>query len=627
MELPKSLADSRARYERKLAEQRAVIEQLGARWNTFGYLRGVLFLAAIFCLFLALNQTFGLGRGWVWIAGGIFVVFCGVAIYHEKMSVLMRTASLLANMHDQSLARLARDWKKIPTRDVELDPQFKATAFDLDLVGESSLFKLIGITRTPLGTNILLDWISAGAAPQVILKRQAAIAELAPELEWREKFRLNCEHLAVGQSGPSQFIEWSESESWLKTNAWVLWVARVASIVFIGAIIAAIFQICTLSIAFIVMCVAAAVNFMLSVVFAGGLHDIFNLISSRRNEITYYVSQFDMVADFDAKSELLRELQNSMLVENNDARQQINRLGLLVWLANLRRHGFFFIIYLALEICFFWDVHVLDLLEKWKAENHGKARLWFTELGQWEALCALAKLKADHPDWNFPIVQLPVAKDQALIECKQLGHPLLDDQRVCNDVNVGPPGTVLLVSGSNMSGKSTLMRSVGVNAVLAQMGSVVCADKMKLPPVQIETSMRIVDSLADGISFFMAELKRLKEIVDTAGDFAKKTDKSLLFLLDEILQGTNSRERQIAVSRVVRKLIDEHAIGAISTHDLDLARTDDLKDACHSVHFSEQFIEVDGKRKMTFDYQMKQGIAETTNALKLLEMVGLGEDD
>ena len=371
--------------------------------------------------------------------------------------------------------------------------------------------------------------------------------------------------------------------------------------------------------------VTIAINFVVSVFYAGAIHDVFNMISSRRDEINFYVSLFDLVADFPANSERLREIQNRMLVADNDARQQINKLGTLVWFANMRRNGILFIIYLVFEFLFFWDVHILDLLEKWKSRNGSKARGWFDDLGQWEALCALAKLKADHPEWVFPEVA-DCPKQDALIDCQQLGHPLLDNLRVCNDVQVGPSGTVLLVSGSNMSGKSTLLRSIGVNVVLAQMGSVVCANKMSLPPVQIETSMRIIDSLADGVSFFMAELKRLKEIVDRGREFNKRTDRSMLFLLDEILQGTNSRERQIAVSRVVRKLIDENAIGAISTHDLDLATTDELRNACLTVHFSEQFHHVNGQRKMTFDYRMMPGIAETTNALKLLEMVGLGEE-
>jgi DNA mismatch repair ATPase MutS len=303
----------------------------------------------------------------------------------------------------------------------------------------------------------------------------------------------------------------------------------------------------------------------------------------------------------------------------------MQRLGILTWLANMR-NGMGFPLYIILEFLFFWDVHVLDLMERWKARTGSRARGWFADLGEWEALCALAKLAGDQPDWVFPTVSPPQSNGQAVVVGTKVGHPLLDESRVCNDVQVGPPGTVLLVTGSNMSGKSTLLRSVGVNIVLAQMGSVVCAEVLSLPPLHIETSMRIADSLADGVSFFMAELKRLKSIVDTAKDHDGNNPKRMLFLLDEILQGTNSRERQIAVSRVVRKLIDENSIGAISTHDLDLATTDELAKACQTVHFAEQFHEVDGKKVMTFDYKMLSGIAETTNALKLLEMVGLGED-
>ena len=372
--------------------------------------------------------------------------------------------------------------------------------------------------------------------------------------------------------------------------------------------------------------ITAVTNFILSVFFAGSMHDVFNQVSSQTGEAVHYVSLFDMAAEFPAKSEKLLSLQARLQKTDDGAQPNVKKLGLLIWLANMRRNGVFFILYMIFEFLFFWDAHALDLLERWKKKNGSRSRQWFADLGQWEALCALAKFAGDNPSWIFPKV-FSATDSNAVIKGTQVGHPLLDKSRVPNDVQMGPPGTVLLVTGSNMSGKSTLLRSVGVNVVLGQMGSVVCAEEMSMPPMHIETSMRIADSLADGVSFFMAELKRLKEIVDTAKAHQGDNPRRMLFLLDEILQGTNSRERQIAVSRVVRKLIDENAIGAISTHDLDLATTGELEKACQTVHFSEQFREVDGKKEMTFDYRMKSGIAETTNALKLLEMVGLGEDD
>ncbi len=613
------------RYLKELEAQKEIVRLNASRWSSVGFLRGSLFLLSLVPLFLALNSVAGVSVPWVILAGICFLTFLVVAYIHEGMQLKLRIGRLKVNMNSESVARIKRDWPAIPTADIEVDSSDAATSFDLDLFGASSLFKLIGITRTPLGTSKLKDWLLDGALPEEVRERQVAVAELVPHREWRNKFQLTCEQLAASQSGPTRFIEWCESENWFARRQWLLWTSRVIGLISVAAIIAMLFSLLPLTVVGPVLLVTLALNFILSVIHAGSIHDVFNSISSRTDEINHYVSLFNGVADYPAESKRLKEIQERMLVGGTDARKQINSLGLFVWLANLRRNGIFFLIYLVFEFLFFWDVHVLDLLEKWKEKHGAKARGWFDDLGQWEALCALAKLADDNPDWVFPAVEKPESKSQAKIVCEELGHPLMDDSRVANDVSVGPAGTVLLVSGSNMSGKSTLLRSVGVNVVLAQMGSVVCAKSMSLAPLHIETSMRIVDSLADGVSFFMAELKRLKEIVDQGKRYNSDPDRAMLFLLDEILQGTNSRERQIAVSRVVRKLIDENAIGAISTHDLDLATTSELEKACQSVHFSEQFIDTPDGRKMTFDYHMRQGIAETTNALKLLELVGLGE--
>jgi DNA mismatch repair ATPase MutS len=175
-----------------------------------------------------------------------------------------------------------------------------------------------------------------------------------------------------------------------------------------------------------------------------------------------------------------------------------------------------------------------------------------------------------------------------------------------------------------MSGKSTLLRAVGLNAVMAQMGSVVCAEHLRMPPLRVETSMRVHDSLEDGVSFFMAELKRLKQIVDRSEAFADRADRHLLVLLDEVLQGTNSRERHVAVTRVLARLVRCRAVAAVSTHDLDLATAAELADACRPFHFRETFVtDGSGRRRMTFDYHLHDGLATTTNALELLRLVGL----
>ena len=202
---------------------------------------------------------------------------------------------------------------------------------------------------------------------------------------------------------------------------------------------------------------------------------------------------------------------------------------------------------------------------------------------------------------------------------------LSDSVVVRNDCTLGPRGTFLLVTGSNMSGKSTLLRSIGVNVALAQAGGPVCAEEFRLPPLRVATSMRIDDSLSEGVSFFMAELKRLKLIVDQCLEMENSSQWTLLYLLDEILQGTNSAERHIAVSQVIGHLLTHGAIGAVSTHDLELAASPSIVNSCQKVHFRETILNDGATRQMTFDHKMRPGVTPTTNALKLLELVGLGE--
>jgi DNA mismatch repair ATPase MutS len=255
-------------------------------------------------------------------------------------------------------------------------------------------------------------------------------------------------------------------------------------------------------------------------------------------------------------------------------------------------------------------------------------------MGRLEALSSLATLAADHPGWAY--ADVTPADSEPRFHARDLGHPLLrPDECVCNDVELGPPGTVLLVTGSNMSGKSTLLRSIGLAAVLSGAGAPVCARQLRLPAVTLFTSMRVQDSLEAGVSFFMAELLRLKALLDAAplplGDprrleaHASDGERPLLYLVDEILQGTNSEERQQAGRRLIRHLLRRWALGAVTTHDLELHREPEVEAAAVLVHFRETLDEAgDG---LHFDYRLREGLATTRNALRLAENVGLTDPD
>ncbi len=274
------------------------------------------------------------------------------------------------------------------------------------------------------------------------------------------------------------------------------------------------------------------------------------------------------------------------------------------------------IIWSPLQMALLWDVHVLHALERWRMATGPRTRAWFDGAGEWEALAALSVLGHDHPGWCCPDVD----PAHGAVTTEALAHPLIHYRdAVANDVTVGPRGTFLFVTGSNMSGKSTLLRAVGINAVLAMAGAPVAAARFSLPVVDVWTCMRVEDSVTRGVSFFMAELQRLKAVVDAAGT---ATGRPVLYLLDEILQGTNTAERQIASRGVLAQLARSNAIGGVSSHDLSLIEGSDLATAAVSVHFAETFTRGPSGPDMTFDYRLRPGLATSTNALALMDLLG-----
>ena len=439
-----------------------------------------------------------------------------------------------------------------------------------------------------------------------------------------EELDLRGRLLGGGEAGPTAFLEWAEGPPWLAEREWLKWTTRILSIVVLAIACAGFAGLVNPAIAWIAFLAIVAVNTVVNVGFVGTVYDIFNGVSSRSHDIQHYRSLFESIEQLQEGSSFLDRLRAKMGRTAHEPINVLNKLTRIIGFANLRRDGLMSVPYILLQFLLLTDFHLLCFLEKWQL-RHGKVvRDWLEAVGQLEAISSLATLAHDHPDWVLPTVN-----DRELtIQATALGHPLLPD-KVCvrNDVAVGPAGTFVLVTGSNMSGKSTLLRAIGVNVVLAQAGGPVCAAEFRLPPLQLATSMRIHDSLADGVSFFMAELKRLKQIVDACREREKSGQRTMLYLLDEILQGTNSTERHIAVSQVISHLVKHGAIGIVSTHDLELANSPNLASACQTVHFRETISGNGAAQKMTFDYKMRDGLAPTTNALKLLELVGLVEGD
>jgi DNA mismatch repair ATPase MutS len=305
----------------------------------------------------------------------------------------------------------------------------------------------------------------------------------------------------------------------------------------------------------------------------------------------------------------------------------LRRLQRIMALAGLQRSPLFFIPYLILQVFVLWDVRVLEALERWKKGVGDETAGWIDAIGTIEALGSAASIADEYPDWCMPTLDTKdksVSQSLPLFAATGVAHPLLKDaSRVPNSVCIARDQPLLLVTGSNMAGKSTLLRSVGVNAILSRLGAPVCAQAWQGASFELASSIQVQDSLQDGVSFFMAELKRLRSVVDAAQQQHRSDGKQMMVLLDEILQGTNSRERQIAVEHVLDKLVEFGCVVLTSTHDLEMAGNRRIQEIAQVVHFREHFENIDGKEVMRFDYIMHPGVTPTTNALKLLAMVGL----
>lgn len=634
------------RYQTLLDESSRRVDELRARDGTFALVRLTLFGAALLTLSFGFFAEVGM---LVWVIGwGLLAGFLASAILNEPVRDAMLAEQRASRVTQRLLARLRRDWDSLDwktarakLKTVELAEHQKDVADDLDLLGRSSLFQLVSMAGTTIGVRTLANWLTGVADANLARRRSEAVQRLAPRRDQRFRFYSLSAHVGEGTGDPDEFIRWSQSDSWLDKNRWLSnWanVSAILAMVAIAVLVGSRIGLVPTTFAQITLGVAVAIvliNVVITTVMLGPVHEIFSIAMASRDSVDEYRELFaaaEWLKDEDDDGPQADRLEHLHKVLLDDAEQSarvgMNALKRVASLGSLRSSASTFLLYLPLQALALWDIRVLQKLEDWKTSYGESVPHWFNAFGELEALMSLAAVCDENPTWVFPSWTDDDAREQekARFQSTGLGHPLLgDDDRVCNDVTIGPSGTVLLVTGSNMSGKSTMLRSVGLNVALAGAGAPVCATQLSLPSTELATSIRVRDNLAEGVSFYMAELKRLKGVVDRAQALSSKQGRISLFLLDEILQGTNSRERQIAVTQVLRHLIECGAIGAISTHDLELADEPELQAVSEIVHFRETITpDADGNEQMTFDYQMRTGVSPTTNALRLLEIVGLG---
>ena len=592
--------------------------------------RVVTFLVA--ALAALLRNDLPIGATWsLAIAGVATVAFVALVVRHRRLKAGMRRAEVGAGLARLGALRLWRQWDEIADQhaalgysDALLDPggagvDGHAYAEDLDVFGPASLRALLGPTPSPTGVRSLRRWLGEPSAPREVARRQSAVRSLAVDFAGREALATEALLVdAVDDRAWRGFLDWLREEPVFGTTLprWAPWVARV-----LPAVTILLFVLQSglgLPLSRLSWGIPFAMQLALAWWWGGALRGYFARVTENARGLRRYHALFAAWENYRSDDPAVSEVQRRLVGEGGrPASVEVRRLER--WLdATDSRASMFHVVFAVMLL---EDVHLAWGLERWRVTAGARVEGWFDAVGELEALAALATLAHDHPDWCWPELRDGVPG----LEAEELGHPLISEGVLRrSDVRVDPPGRFLLVTGSNMSGKSTLLRSLGLAAVMAQAGAPVCARRLVMTPLRTFTSMRIHDSLRDGVSYFMAELNRLKKLVDAAGRNGE-AEPALLYLIDEVLQGTNSEERRVAARRIVSHLLDAHAIGAVTTHDLSLHEDDRLDPAATKVHFREHVGGEAGGAVLTFDYKLRPGLATSRNALKLLEIVGLGE--
>jgi hypothetical protein len=430
-----------------------------------------------------------------------------------------------------------------------------------------------------------------------------AVTELRPRIDFREALAVLDEDISA-EVEPEELVRWADSPPVL-TSFVSRWAARVLACLAVGLIVAWAAS----WIGRLPVLVALVVELVFAMRLRPKVLEVTESAERPGRELGFLSKLLDCLEKEPFESPYLTELQETLQINGVSASRQIARLRRLIEWLDLRLNKFF----APIAALLLWGTQFAFVLENWRLNSGKRVRQWLAAMGELEALLALATYSYEHPDDPFPEL---AEEDAPCFESEEIGHPLIPERRlVRNDVRLGKTLRLLVVSGSNMSGKSTLLRTVGMNTVLAWAGAPVRARRLRLSPLSVGASIRIVDSLQEGVSRFYAEIKRLRQIMDMSGG---KTP--LIFLLDEILHGTNSHDRRIGAEAVVRGLVERGAVGLITTHDLALSRVaDSLGPAGANVHFEDHL--EDGT--ITFDYQLRSGVIKRGNALELMRSVGL----
>lgn len=584
-------------YARRLHERELSLVQLERLHIRIGYVRLLLGIAvAAVAWWSFARHAF---PAW-WVAVPI-AAFAMVAARHSRILRARRHAERAAQLYRRGLARIEDRWTGTRQKGDRFQDLHHIYAADLDLFGEGSLFQLLSTARTRMGEDTLAGWLLAPAKLGEIRERQAAVAELRDGLDLREDLGVLGEGEQVGIH-PEALLQWAEApprlqQRWLRVAAAILAVLEIAT-----AVVWGVWGL------FLPFFAVLGINTVLARRLKQPLLETLYRTEHAFEDLDLLSAVLARLEGEKFSSPRLQTLGQQLVSERMPPSRAIGKLRTIIDFSYSREN----LILRVLDLPLLYSVQVAFWAEAWRRRHGTAVRRWLDATGQVEALISLASYNYEHPADPFP----EFSSGSAVFEAEELGHPLIAAEKcVRNSVHMGGEARVLLVSGSNMSGKSTLLRAAGINAVLAMAGAPVRARRLRLTPLQVGASIRINDSLQEGSSRFYAEITRLRRIFDLAGG-----DPPLFFLLDELLQGTNSMDRRIGAEGIVHALVERGAIGLVTTHDLALAEiSGPLNGQIHNVHFQDELEE----GRIRFDYRLRPGVVTKSNGLELMRSIGL----
>ena len=592
-------------YRLRLEARRATEASLARTDARFSTARLIIFGIALLLAFLAWHSR--VSAWWLLAAAAVFLV---LVRQHDRVIRARNAAARGAVFYERGLARIGDTWTGAGSTGDRFRDDDHPYANDLDVFGTGSLFELLSLARTPGGEETLARWLKAGAAPADIRVRQGAVAELAPALELREALALAGRDARTGVTS-ALLIAWATGPTRLRPNAlrWALGVMTaitVTTLVYWG-----------LGGPGAPLAIALVAQIVIAMTLQARVDRVLHAADSPARELMVLREVVGRFEQERFESARLTELAAAFTTRGVRASAAIDRLNRLVEMHDWQHN----MVFAAIGAVLLWGTHLAWAIEAWRAKYGSHVEEWIAAAGVIEALMSLAAYHYEHPDDPFPEIVADAEstgprRPRAIFDGASLGHPLLPAARmVRNDVHLSGDARLLVVSGSNMSGKSTLLRTVGINAVLALAGAPVRAASLRLSPLAIGATLRIQDSLQEGRSRFYAEITRIRLLSEVAAGPVP-----LLFLLDELFHGTNSHDRLVGARGVLESLLARGAIGLVTTHDLALtAIARELAPAVVNTHFDDLF----EHGEMHFDYRMKPGPVTRSNALALMRAVGL----